>query len=284
MFQKDVTSPHDEIVSSVIEGYKTSPIDILGIGDAQGEYKYLLSLKDTYVRTVRDVDALFETNRRQYSILEVGAFLGPVSLSLKEMGYDISATDIPEFSESSNLRNFYARHGIPFIGLNLRNQTLPYESNSFDCVIICEVLEHLSFNPLPVIAEINRVLKDGGFIYIGMPNQAKLRTRLKAAFGQSVHGPIEGFFNQLDRNKNMIVGLHWREYTLAETVELIERMGFEVARKYYFYSIDKGNEKWAKNFLKKIVFLYKPFRPLQVVVGKKTQLVTYDFWLTEANS
>ena len=32
----------------------------------------------------------------------------------------------------------------------------------------------------------------------------------------------------------MIVGLHWREYTISETVEMLESMGFSVIEKYFF--------------------------------------------------
>ena len=71
---------------------------------------------------------------------------------------------------------------------------LPYRSNSMDAVVMCEVLEHLNFNPLPVLLEINRVLKDNGIIYIGMPNQASLGNCLLLLFGKSIHNSISDFF------------------------------------------------------------------------------------------
>jgi SAM-dependent methyltransferase len=125
--------------------------------------------------------------------------LGAVSISLKRLGFNICALDIPEFYQSSTLRALYERNGIPFNGLNLRKSELPYGSDSFDAVIICEVLEHLNFNPLPALQEINRVLKNDGYIYIGMPNQTCLGNREKLLRGMSIHNSIEDFFKQLAR-------------------------------------------------------------------------------------
>jgi SAM-dependent methyltransferase len=275
---------YDKIVEEVIEGYKVSPIDMLEIGDASGEYTYLNTLKDSYVRTVRDVDNMFKDDSSCRSILEIGSFLGAVSLSLKKLRFNVCALDIPEFYQSSTLKSLYEKNGIPFTGLNLRNSKLPYESNSLDAVIICEVLEHLSFNPLPVLQEINRVLKDDGYIYIGMPNQTSLLNRIRLLTGKSIHNPINDFFSQLDRNDNMIVGLHWREYTLSETIQLIQKMGFDPVAEYYFQPAEQHKSNILKEILKKIAFSYPPFRSFQVVMGKKVSIPTYDFWLTDANS
>ena len=275
---------HIQLVNTVIEGYKTSPIDMLGIGDAQGEYNYLNNLKDSYVRTIGDIDGLLGKDKTGKGILEIGSFLGAVSVSLRKLGYKVCALDIPEFFKSASLRSLYERNDIPFGALNLRGGKIPYESNSFDAVVICEVLEHLNFNPLPAVQELNRVLKKGGFIYIGMPNQSSITNRLKLLLGKSVHNPISDFFNQLDKRQNMVVGLHWREYTLQETCELIERMGFEVTKKYYFNEQDGRNENPLKALTRRLLFLYPPFRPSYVVVGKKVSEPNHDFWITDANS
>ena len=118
---------YKKIVQNVIETYKESPIDMLGIGDAEGEYIYLNSLKDSYVRTVRDIDGLYKNDRDNKSILEIGSFLGPVSISLKKIGYRLHATEIPEFHKSESLKKLYNDNDIPFDSLNLKNHKLPYE-------------------------------------------------------------------------------------------------------------------------------------------------------------
>jgi SAM-dependent methyltransferase len=161
---------------------------------------------------------------------------------------------------------------------------MPYDDDSFDAVIICEVIEHFNFNPLPVILEINRILATGAYIYVGMPNQAFLGNRIRLLLGKSTRGSIEELFQQLDRNSNMVVGLHWREYTIAETEELLSRMGFRLKRSYFFNAARSQGSNPLKAMLRAIAYSYPPFRPFQVVIAEKIDIPVYDFWLTEANS
>ncbi len=270
------------LVQEAIDEHRASPVDLLGIGDAAGEYAYLNGSSQSYVRTVRDVDGLFGGRREGRRILEIGAFLGPVSVALRKLGYGVSALDIPEFHASERLRALYARHAIPFAGLNLRLAPLPYEAESFDAVIFCEVMEHWNFNPLPVLQDVNRVLKTGGYAYIGMPNQATIANRVKLLMGRSVHNPVEDFFKQLDRNENMIVGLHWREYTQAETVQIIQRMGFETSAAYYYAEPVRSDAGLLRKVARALAFAYPPFRPSQVVIGRKVSGPAHDFRQTDA--
>jgi hypothetical protein len=80
---------YDKIDKTVIEEYKGSPIDMLGIGDTSGEYTYLNILKDSYVRTVCDIDNMFKGDRSCKNILGIGSFLGVVGISLKKLGFNI---------------------------------------------------------------------------------------------------------------------------------------------------------------------------------------------------
>jgi len=269
-----------KIVSEIIEDQKKSPIDILGNNVNGREYNYLSCHKRSYARTVGDINALLPKGA---NILEIGPFLGVVSISLKKCGFAVTALDIPEFYNSPSLRKLFENNDIPFSGVNLRKNILPYEANAFDAVVICEVIEHLNFNPLPLLKEINRVLKKDGYIYVGMPNQASFDNRLKLLKGMSIHNPIEDFLKQLDKKENMIVGLHWREYTMSETVELLGKMGFETIKKYYFRGEQENKNSVKRSIKSLLIKLFPQLLPYQVVIGKKILEPNFNFWQTQAN-
>jgi len=276
---------YEQIVQDLIDEHTTSNDGVLGVGDTASERRYLQMLRGSYVRTVSDVDRLCSPVRDGGRLLEIGSYLGCASFALKRLGYSMSALDIPEFHSSPTLRAEYDKHSVPFCGVNLRHGRLPYESEAFDMVIMCEVIEHLNFNPLPTLMEINRVLKVGGYLYVGTPNQSRLANRLKAMAGKSLHNPIEDFFAQLENNRNMIVGLHWREYTLDEMLEMLEKMGFEVTRRYYYQ--DWSHSSSANIFLRlaqKVASMIPSLRTFQVLVARKKCTCDRKFTFTEANS
>jgi len=272
---------YKNIVLETIEQNKITDIELFCGKDEKGINNYLKGLQGSYIRTVSDVNCFVSKGK---NILELGSFFGVVSITLKKCGYSVYASDIPEFFSSPSFQRIYKNNDIPYTGFNLKKCPLPYESNFFDCVIICEVLEHLNFNPLPVLLEINRVLKTGGFIYIGMPNLASFNRRVDLLFGKSIHNSINDYFLQLDKKANMIVGIHWREYTMLETINMIEKMGFIPEKKYYFGSIETVKNKFKKIIAYVLWSIFPSFKPFQVVVGKKISNPSFDFWFTDANS
>lgn len=65
------------------------------------------------------------------------------------------------------------------IDLN-KTQKLPFKNNSFDMVVMNQVLEHL-VTVEGIIAEAKRVSKK--YIFVGLPNELTVRARLKFLFG-----------------------------------------------------------------------------------------------------
>ena len=93
---------------------------------------------------------------------------------------------------------------------------------------------------------------------------------------------VEEYFQQFDRRCNMIVGLHWREYTIADTRELIGRMGFDAVQSYFFAERHGGTGA-IRAVVRRLAYLYGPFRPFQVVIGRKHDVPVCDFWRTNAS-
>jgi len=277
----------ETIVDATIEEYRSDPIDVLNLSDAEGELKYLRMLQSSYERTVRDLASHFAAmpKKEEIHLFEIGAYLGGVSVSLRKLGFKVTATDLPEFVNNPRLQRRYAGFGIQLVAVNLRHYTLPFPDHHFDAVVMCEVLEHLNFNPLPVLYEINRVLKPGGLLYLALPNLVCLRNRLAMLCGKSVLAPIKEYFFQLDRNANMIVGIHWREYTTAEVRLMLERLGFSVTRQFFFDLSNPVNDRFLLTAAKKILYGAVPsFRPNQVTFAVKASRPQFDFHFCDANS
>ena len=57
---------------------------------------------------------------------------------------------------------------------------LPFDDESFDRALCLDVLEHLSYDEQPrAIAELHRVLRPGGELFVSVPNLAHLQSRIQ---------------------------------------------------------------------------------------------------------
>jgi 2-polyprenyl-3-methyl-5-hydroxy-6-metoxy-1,4-benzoquinol methylase len=228
----------DLVFEDLLSDFRKNPIDLLGIGDEEGEYNYLNNMGPTYKRTLKDVNGLnFDISKNKVRVLEIGAYLGFVSKGLNQMGFDVTAADLPIFTKSKNLQKSYTSRGIELCSINL-SEKLPFSNDTFDVLICCETLEHLNFNPIPVIQEFYRVLKPGGYLYVSVPNHTKLDHRLKLLKGKSIYNPIDDLYAQINPKANFSVGLHWREYAKYEMEDLLKRNNFSIVKSYFFTLLD----------------------------------------------
>ena len=109
------------------------------------------------------------------NVIELGCRFGDI-LELVKDGNNVSGVDVDR-----NAMNFCAENvGIKPVFADL-NQSLPFESETFDVVIISEVLEHLPY-PSATIEEIARILRRGGKIVGSVPNGKRLRNRIRFFF------------------------------------------------------------------------------------------------------
>jgi SAM-dependent methyltransferase len=214
---------------------------------------YLRNKTPAYTRTISDVAGKLSNNA---TVLEIGSFYGVVSVGLAGHGYRVIATDLQDVTDG-----MYAAVSIPFVQLDLRDGELPFDSSMFDAVVMCEVLEHLPFNPVPVLREIRRVLNPEGFLYLTTPNQASLRNRMKLLFGMSTRNSIRQFQTPLD------IGIHWREYTMDEVRELLKMAGLRVTQKRYEYG--NGELGRSMTWLYRTICKYPSFRPYQIIFASR---------------
>ncbi|MCK9591784.1 MAG: methyltransferase domain-containing protein [Methanoregula sp.] len=113
------------------------------------------------------------------------------------------------------------RHVFDFDHFNVEKDVFPYEPESFDIVICCEILEHLLEDPTHMLCEAHRVLKKGGVLILTTPNVKSLANTIKLVFGFNVYGKYSGYGPY---------GRHNREYLPSEVKTLLEKCGFSEVR------------------------------------------------------
>ncbi len=123
--------------------------------------------------------------------------------------------------ERQTIENGSENFDLDYSHFNVEKDPFPYEDNFFDCVIFCEILEHLLLQPDFTISEIRRILSDTGYVIVSTPNAARLSNLVRLARGKNIYA---------DYSPHGIYGRHNREYTFAEVVDLLKRHNFQVVQ------------------------------------------------------
>jgi glycosyltransferase involved in cell wall biosynthesis/SAM-dependent methyltransferase len=107
------------------------------------------------------------------------------------------------------------------------HDAFPYPGEYFSTVLCCELIEHLTADPMHMMAEINRILKPGGHLVLTTPNIASER-----AIAAILLGYHPGFFPSYirPRSEGETEARHNREYTPKETEQLLDAAGFDTER------------------------------------------------------
>ena len=109
---------------------------------------------------------------------------------------------------------------------DVERHPFPYPDEHFDLVIAGEIIEHLIYDPMHMLLESRRVLRDGGFLLITTPNVGSVTSVAKTLDG---HDNPQVFFlyKRPLPGEEEDIG-HVREYTAYELGEVVKAAGFEV--------------------------------------------------------
>jgi SAM-dependent methyltransferase len=163
-------------------------------------------------------------------VLELGA--SPYFMSLLIMKYLKCHVDYANyFGEKSQLRQeevlvsekYNERHVFRFKNFNIENERFPYKNKSYDLVLFCEIIEHLTVDPVHSLVQINRLLSDGGYLVVTTPNALRYENILKLLLGKNIYDHYSGYG---------AYGRHNREYTPSEMRILAESLGFRIIKLY----------------------------------------------------
>lgn len=110
----------------------------------------------------RKIEVLLDRSVAGADLLDLGAGSGHLASYFMERGAKVVAADTDGYRYASS---------APFH--ELKGIVLPFADASFDIVILNHVLEHVGDRPAQrqILAEINRILRPGGTLYLGVPNK-----------------------------------------------------------------------------------------------------------------
>jgi SAM-dependent methyltransferase len=109
---------------------------------------------------------------------------------------------------------------------NAEQDRFPYPDDHFDLVIAGEIIEHLTSDPMHMLLECRRVLRDGGFLLVTTPNVGSITSVAKTLDGRD-NPQIFFLYKRPAPGLPPEIG-HVREYTAYELGQIVRAAGFEV--------------------------------------------------------
>jgi len=161
------------------------------------------------------------TNLPKGKVLDLGCGDGDYAKRLKDLGFDVTASDI-------DIAKYRYKNEIEFKHCDITKE-IPFSANYFDYVLLMEVIEHLR-NPYVVMLEINRIIKTNGSLVISTPNILNLKSRLRFLIEGNYEYFREPPLDQVKNPREVIFNLHLVPYRYQELEYLLSATGFEVEK------------------------------------------------------
>ncbi len=109
---------------------------------------------------------------------------------------------------------------------NAELDRFPYPDDHYDLIVVGEIIEHLTSDPMHMLLECRRVLRDGGFLLVTTPNVGSITSVAKTLDGRD-NPQIYFLYKRTAPGVPPEIG-HVREYTAYELGEIVKSAGFEI--------------------------------------------------------
>jgi len=208
------------------------------------------------------------------NILSIGS--GPCDLEaiLSKLGYTVTAIDDLNDhwhligKNRERIRDFAKRMNIKLI-INPAD-TSEIKKNSFDVVLLVDIIEHLHNSPRELLNYSISLLKMNGILIIEVPNTVELKKRLKVLFGKSNQFSSEFIYWCIGEYRG-----HIREYTQSELKQILANSNLQSVNSKMLNIASRDTK--GKNILDKIKIkafkiisgFYPNFRDTILISGKK---------------
>jgi SAM-dependent methyltransferase len=129
---------------------------------------------------------------------------------------------------------------------NAEKDRYPYPDGHFDLVMACEILEHMSRDPMFLLLECARVLCDGGALVVTTPNVASCTSVARTL--TAVQNPqIYSLYPWVDTESP-----HVREYTPRELRDAVAAAGLQIECLFTEKIRGYDSDVWVQELLKQL--------------------------------
>jgi len=174
-----------------------------------------------------------------------GDVAGAGSVIIERYAEELHTVDRGVDVEAGRQKGLIAKHS------DIDREPLPYLDGYFDLVVFASVIEHL-YNPHRALAEIARVLTEGGLLVVEAPNAVAFGRRLDALMGKNPFGS----FNRHNAVENKSPLAECSVFYTASEVESALQPWFRVIERRYAMHDPPVNR--LKAFLREVVFRVNP--------------------------
>jgi glycosyltransferase involved in cell wall biosynthesis/SAM-dependent methyltransferase len=233
----------------VAEGVRVDPEYILSWAPDESAKGYI----ETHLTRFEKTLAITPPGGPDDRILEMGAYLQITPALKSRLGYGEVRGCYYGPAGKVRQRSVQSTDGEKFqcaIELfDAEKDRFPYADGYFSTVLCCELVEHLTEDPMHMMSEINRILRPGGHLVLTTPNIGSLR-----AIAAILSGYHPAFFPAYIRPRvegEEPEARHNREYTAREIVHLFYYAGFEMTllETGPFRDEPKPEHEWVKHLL-----------------------------------
>ena len=194
--------------------------------DESGSRQDLVYFLQHRARFRRTTEALIRVAPRGAKIVDFGSHFLHQAALLAYLGYTVTGLDLGAFANIAFVRERARLFGIELVATSFddvaNGDFLGERSGECDAFLFCEVLEHITFNPIAFWHRARDVVRVDGFIYITTPNALKLLSVLGAVRGlvtlKRIGISTRAVFD------NVTYGHHWKEYSASEIREYFGAM------------------------------------------------------------
>lgn len=182
---------------------------------------------DRYIETYKALTKALSGGATNEAFIELGNSWVFSTFLRKKAGF--LRVDVTEFNndKSTKIRQLKSQFDqnsdetYRAFSLNLEAEVLPVDDEIYSLILCCELLEHLDVDPMFMMAELNRVLKPGGFLVMSTPNST-----CSSLVDRILNGYAPQFYMYYQKDRSPF--RHNFEYAPHQIKQLIDAAGFQM--------------------------------------------------------